>query len=449
MLQFSRSALLQQHHIQESMFKKQLRLNEARIPGSQNPICEQNPICAPTMYNHPMTPIFTVSELHEMLNMHLAHLGEITIEGEISELKPSGTQWLYVTLKDDQAVIKLFATQWDIRNWKQLQVGMQVRVAGVVRTYAKYGTLSVTATKIEPAGEGMAKLAFEKLKKLLESEGLFDQSRKRELPTFPQKIGLITAKNSQAYNDFIKVLSHRIGGMEIIFVPVQVQGDSAPDLIAQAISYLNSNHSNLDVIVLCRGGGSQEDLQAFNTETVARAVFSSTTPTIVGVGHEGDVSLADLVADVRASTPSNAAELLVKERESVLQHVHMLRLRSNRAIEGRIQGIKMRAHQAHTTILQAISSSIAHKRLAIQRLYLVQNSLASRLDQYKHNISHLVRLLDSLDPIQLVTKGYSIARTADGTILTSISQVRVGDRITTQLSDGTIGTYIDEVQSQQ
>lgn len=394
-----------------------------------------------------MTPVFTVSELHEMLNLHLAHLGEIHIEGEISELKPSGTQWLYLTLKDDQAVIKLFATQWDIRNWKQLDVGMHVRVIGVVRTYARYGTLSVTATKIEPAGEGMAKIAFEKLKKQLESEGLFDQSRKRELPAFPQKIGLITAQHSQAYNDFIKVLTHRIGGMEIIFAPVLVQGDSAPDLIAQAIAHLNTNYPDLDVIVLCRGGGSQEDLQAFNTEIVARAVFSSTTPTIVGVGHEGDVTLADLVADVRASTPSNAAELLVKEREGILQNVHMLTLRLDRAVQIRLQTSRLRAHQAHSTILRAISSSITQKRHILQRFDLAQTHLLNRLSQCKNNLSHLMRLLDTLDPTQIVAKGYSITRAADGSILTSISHIKVGDRITTELSDGTIGTYIEDIQS--
>ncbi len=393
-----------------------------------------------------ITPIFSVTELHEMLNMHLALLGEMTIEGEISELKPSGTQWLYITIKDASSVIKLFATQWEINNWKGLDTGMRVHVSGIARTYAPYGTLSISASRIVPAGEGAHKQAFEKLKKQLETEGLFDVSRKRELPPFPQKIGLITAKHSQAYNDFVKVLAHRMGGISILFAPVQVQGEASPALICQAIQYFNRHHPDLDALIICRGGGSQEDLQAFNDEAVARAIFASTIPTITGIGHEGDTSLADLVADVRASTPSNSAELLVREREAVLQHIHMLTMRMDRAVMTDLTMKQHIAHQAQTRLAHALMTTINTMRARIDAFYSTQTTLTQRLKQANEHHAHLVRLLSSLDPHTILAKGYSITRTANGTLIRSISEAPAGLSVVTHVQDGTIYSNVTSAQ---
>ena len=397
------------------------------------------------LYTGTMTPTFSVTELHEMLNMHLALLGEITIEGEISELKPSGTQWLYVTIKDASSVIKLFGTQWEINNWKSLEVGMKVHVSGVARTYAPYGTLSISVSRIVPAGEGAHKQAFEKLKKQLETEGLFDQSRKRELPAFPQKIGLITAKNSQAYNDFVKVLAHRMGGIKILFAPVLVQGEVAPALICKAIQYFNREHVDLDALIICRGGGSQEDLQAFNDESVARAIFASAIPTITGVGHEGDTTLADLVADVRASTPSNAAELLVREREAMIQHIHMLTMRMDRAVSTVLTTQKHIAQSAQSRLAHALMTTIHHTRMRIDAFYATQTVLQSRLTQAHEHTSSLTRLLQSLDPLTILAKGFSITRRADGGLVRSIKDAPAGTAIETRVQDGTIYA---EVQAQ-
>lgn len=397
------------------------------------------------MLNLGMQPIFSVSELHEMLNLHLALLGEVTIEGEISEIKPSGTQWLYVTLKDSSAVIKLFSTQWDVRNWRSLAIGMKVHATGVARTYAPYGTLSVTVSRITPAGEGALQQAFDLLKTRLEAEGLFDVSRKRELPPFPTHIGLITAKGSQAYNDFTKVVKHRMGGLHIYFAPTQVQGEAAPALLCQAIQYFNQTMPDLDALVICRGGGSLEDLQAFNDEGVARAIFASRIPVICGVGHEGDITLADMVADVRASTPSNAAELLVQEREAVLHRLHNLTHRLNAAVRTELTHRKHIVDTAHTRIHHLLMQSIQNIYYRIDVFYGAGANLKHHIKQNKLRTHHLERLLSTLDPKTLLTKGYSITRSADGTIIRSVSNISQKQPITTQVSDGTIYAHVDHI----
>lgn len=389
-------------------------------------------------------PIFSVSEFHEMLNMHLALLGEITIEGEISELKPSGSKWLYVTIKDTSATIKIFATQFGIANWKSLEIGMKVHVTGTPRTYAPYGTLSIAASHITPAGEGAIQMAFEKLKALLDKEGLFDESRKRPLPAFPKNIGLITAKDSQAYNDFVKVLQNRMGGLHIYFSPVSVQGDAAPALICQAIAFFNKRHPHLDALVICRGGGSQEDLQAFNDEAVARAIFASRIPVICGIGHEGNTSLADMVADLRASTPSNAAELLVREREAVVNKLDMLTHRMDRAITAQLTTKKHRVHQALTRLEHTVRSHVSTMQQRVTAFYNTTPLIQMRLQNAHAQQKHLARLLQSLDHSTILAKGFTITRTADGTILRSVTQAPPGSELTTQVPDGTIYAHVSK-----
>lgn len=389
-----------------------------------------------------MKPVFSVTELHEMLNMHLALLGEITIEGEISEIKPSGTQWLYLTLKDSTAVIKLFATQWDIRNWKSLDIGMKVHATGVARTYAPYGTLSVSVSSITPAGEGAMKQAFEKLKAQLDLEGLFDESRKRELPAFPTRIGLITARGSQAYNDFTKVLQNRMGGLHVYFLPTQVQGEASPALLCQSIQHFNSTMPDLDVLIICRGGGSLEDLQAFNDEGVARAIFASHIPVISGVGHEGDVTLADLVADVRASTPSNAAELLVRERDTVVNRLDNLVYRMQQAVRSELTHKKHYVQTASTRIQHLLMQNIQQVYHHIDDFYRVVPTIKGTITAMTVRQESLARLLNNLDPTTILAKGFAIARSADGAIVRSIMQARPADSLTLEVTDGTIYTHV-------
>jgi exodeoxyribonuclease VII large subunit len=391
-----------------------------------------------------MQPIFSVSEFHEMVNLHLALLGEIVIEGEISELKPSGTQWLYITINDASSTLKVFATQFHISNWRSLEVGMRVHVYGTPRTYAPYGTFSLSASRIVPAGEGALKIAFEKLKSQLEKEGLFDESRKRPLPAFPKNIGLITARNSQAYNDFVKVLQNRMGGLHIFFAPVQVQGDAAAPLICQAIQFFNKHMSHLDALVICRGGGSLEDLQAFNDEAVARAIFASHIPVVCGVGHEGDFSLADLVADVRASTPSNAAELLVREREAMLHKAEALLLRLDRAYRAELTERKHTVFHALTRLEHALHTSIQSMDHRIDAFYATVPTLRLHIQHSRSRLSSLQRLLSTLDSDSILAKGYSITRGIDGALIRSIEQTIPGQSLSTRVADGTIYSHVQK-----
>lgn len=272
-----------------------------------------------------LQPVFSVHEFNEAMNHLVSQVGSVTVEGEISQLKVSQNKWVFLNLKDQQASVGVFATVWQIKNLYQLEDGMLVKVTGTPGIYGKTGSFRLTAQQIIPSGEGAIKLAYEKLRLQLEQEGLFAPERKRPLPRFPKTIGLITAKDSQAYNDFIKVSKHRFGGVKIVFYPVQVQGNEATKSILKAIQYFHKREP-VDLLVLTRGGGSLEDLMAFNDELVVRTVFASKIPVVCAIGHEGDVSLAELAADLRASTPSNAAELIMPDRESLQRELnHKLR----------------------------------------------------------------------------------------------------------------------------
>ena len=279
--------------------------------------------------------IFQVSEFNDFVSTYLEQIGEVVIEGEISEVKISQGKWLFATIKDKESNVDIFGLAFKLSGCDLLEVGMLVHVYGVPRLYKKTGRFSVFVNQIVPAGEGALRLALEKLKSKLEKEGLFDTARKRLLPIFPENIGLITAKGSDAYNDFVKVLKDRMGGLKIQFCPVSVQGKDATGTIISAFGYLNKHHPELDLIVLTRGGGSLEDLQPFNDEGMARAIFSSKIPVVSAVGHEANISVADLVADVRASTPTDAGEQIVRDRVDVVKEINFF----TKNIEDKLKGM--------------------------------------------------------------------------------------------------------------
>lgn len=393
------------------------------------------------------TPIFSVSEFNEMINMHLAHLGQIVIEGEISEMRTSQGKWLFLTLKDQSAAVSVFGVLFQLSGWRALEEGMKVHVIGTPRIHQKSGRFSVTAERIVPAGEGALKVAFEKLKAQLEKEGLFDEDRKRPLPQFPQRIGLITAKGSQAYNDFEKIMRERMGGLHIYFLPVSVQGESAPDSIVKAVQYFNSAYADLDALVVCRGGGSLEDLHAFNDEHVVRALFASQIPVIVGVGHEGDISLADLVADVRASTPSNAAELLVRERTSVIQELQHLVHKIERVYTYELQSKRYDLNRYVSQFQNILHGHIRTVRSGVQNFYHAERAYARNVRGRQQQVETFVRLLHTLDYDAVLKRGFSISRGADGSIIRSADDVQKGDTLTTTVARGTIYSDITKTQS--
>ena len=408
--------------------------------------------------------IFQVSEFNAFINSYLGQVGEVAIEGEISEASVSQNKWLNITIKDKDSSVRVFSLTFKISGYDLLEPGMLVHVYGIPRLYQKTGQFSVFANQIIPAGEGALKLAFEKLKAKFEREGLFDQARKRALPSFPENIGLITAKGSNAYGDFVKVLKHRMGGLKIFFYPVAVQGRDSVLSILQAFEYFNTNRPELDLLVLTRGGGSLEDLQSFNDERVARAIFSSKIPVVCGIGHEGNVSIADLVADLRASTPSNTAELIVRDRKEVLKdvllHLHTVETHFRNLIKEKNHiilknvnilknSIARELSQLHSVIgsfrmqfavfikeVTASMYSANHLRLRLMR------AVEYWIGQHQASLKSLIRLLKSLDFRQVLKRGYSITFDEHGAILKSAKSLKKGSGIKTTLHDGKIRSEV-------
>ncbi len=366
-------------------------------------------------------PAFTVSEFVAVLNQTLeyAYPG-VTITGELANFRVSKGRWVYFDLKDEGATVRFFATVQQLPG--PLEDGMVVAVRGVPRLHTQYG-FSVTAHVIQPVGEGSIKKAAKLLEAKLAAEGLFDAERKRSLPFPPAHIGLITSGESAAYRDFIKILAARWGGLRITLIDVQVQGEASPAQVVQAIAQFNSLADAPDVLVITRGGGSAEDLQSFSTEQVTRAVAASRIPTIVAIGHEVDISLAELAADQRASTPSNAAELLVPDRKAAL----------------------VRLHEAHKRLAHLVDRNLmdARQELKILRETL-QNSVRQIAAQDRENVNVRRKLLEAFNPAAALARGYALVR-SDGKMVRSGHDIFSGQEISIELADAQLTSTIKTV----
>jgi len=412
----------------------------------------------------PDEKIFQVSEFNEFIGLYLSQVGEITVEGEISEIRVSQNKWLFLTIKDESASLDVFALVYQISGYSVLEPGMMVYVSGQPRLYQKTARFSLFANRIVPAGEGALRIAFEKLKEKLSLEGLFDEERKRPIPSFPEKIGLITAKNSRAFSDFIKVLNHRLGGLKIYFYPVAVQGKNSVASVTSAFNYFNRRMPDLDALVLIRGGGSLEDLQSFNDEALARAIFSSKIPVVCGVGHEDDVTIADLVADLRASTPSNAAELLVRTKDEILFEVWHNEKIMTTAFEDeikdlehnlsrvliRLKGILDLQFEFLTRGLEKFFSQfavfsqkiVAEKEEAFFAEKNLERSFNHFFKQRQKEFIALIRYFLSFDTDKVLARGFSLTFGANGRLLRSVGEVKKNSLVTTQLFDGKIGSRV-------
>ena len=344
----------------------------------------------------------------------------VTIEGELANFRVSKNRWVYFDLVDETASVKFFGTVYQLPG--PLEDGLSVRVIGQPRMHPRFG-FSVNLQSIVPVGEGSLKKAADLLAQKLEAEGLFAPERKRLLPPMPGSIGLITAAGSAAYADFIKILNERWGGVEIWLADVFVQGEQSPSQLVSAIEYFNSLSQMPDILVMTRGGGSAEDLASFSDERVVRAVAASRIPTLVAVGHEVDVSLAELAADMRASTPTNAAAAVVPDKKhelSVLAH-------QKRHLAGQLQ-------QAYQQKLKYIDSA---------REYLVSrmNNLVSREVQ---ELANFKKLFGLLDPKAALRRGYAIV-SLGGKHIRSIKPLKIGNQLDIELADGKISSIVKEV----
>lgn len=357
-----------------------------------------------------MEQVLTVTQFVRFIDEALAAYDGVAVEGEVAEFKIIHDKWVTFQLKDATSTIGCFMTVWQYKT--QVEDGMMVRAVGRPRLRDK-GFFSFVVESMQPTGEGALKRAFELLKAKLEAEGLFAVERKRHLPRFPQHLALITSRDAAAYSDFLKVLQARTGGLTISFIHSQVQGEDAPRQLLTALAFANTRLKDIDAIVMVRGGGSLEDLMAFNDEAVVRAAAASRVPIIVGVGHERDITLAELAADVRASTPSNAAEILVRSRQEIASDMAHMR-----------QALRFRMQDA-----------ITQHRAVVRRIV---DLLRGHVRTMAAHVQQFTRVLTSLSPLQVLQRGYSITRRQDGRVITAASQVTVGERLVTQVAAGSV-----------
>ncbi|HSX07947.1 MAG TPA: exodeoxyribonuclease VII large subunit [Candidatus Saccharimonadales bacterium] len=362
------------------------------------------------------------SEFVALLNQTLEYAyPNVTVHGELANFRVSKNRWVYFDLKDELATVRFFGTVYQLPG--PLEDGMLVRVRGVPRLHPQYG-FSVTVQAIAPMGEGSIKKAAALLEAKLAAEGLFDPARKRPLPYPPKHIGLITSAESAAYRDFIKILQARWGGIAVTVIDVQVQGEPAPAQIVQAIAQCNQLATPPDVLVVTRGGGSAEDLQAFSTEQVTRAVAASRIPTVVAIGHEVDISLAELAADQRASTPSNAAELLTPDRAAMLHRAHDLKAQLAHAAEQVIRTHRTTLRLMRTSLTESAGAAVHHARL--------------RYDAQS-------RLLAALDPQAALRRGYAVVR-KEGRVVHHARDLAAGDALSLNMVDADLAVTVQQIQ---
>jgi len=387
--------------------------------------------------------IFSVSEFYQYIN-ELLGFEEVLVKGEISELKVAKGYLIYFTIKDDQSALPCLMYKNKLESaglsLDALEVGMSISVFGIANVYARRGDFKLVAEKIVLVGEGALKRAFELLRKKLEQEGLFRSDAKRVIPQYPERIGLITSQGAAAYTDFIKVARARWGGMKVYFYPSSVQGESAVSEILDAFHYFNA-HLSLDAILLTRGGGSLEDLAAFNSEAVARAIRESKWPVICAVGHERDESLADFAADLRASTPSNAAELLTPTRQEEQSFLNSLQKKITLYMEGSIAKEKQYFERALTMMERFFQKPKTELAAFVSRF---DGAATTWLSRIKQDLEQKARLLKSFDPVAVLTRGYSITTDENDRIIKSVDKITPKDKVKTLLQDGAFTSWIIE-----
>ena len=371
---------------------------------------------------------------------------DIFVEGEVSNLRAAGSGHIYFDLKDREALLAAVMFKWDARKYSlELQDGVQVRVWGSLSVYGKSGKYQIVVKKVEALAKGNLFLEFERLKKKLEAEGLFAPEHKKTIPPYPQRIGVVTSPTGAAVRDILSVLKRRNPHLEVFIAPVLVQGEEAAPQIAQAIADLNRFSPALDVLLVGRGGGSMEDLWAFNEEVVARAIFNSTIPVISCVGHEIDFTIADFVADLRAPTPSAAAELVVQNSQNTGEHIRNLQKRMLQAVSLFYERFKSRLDLALNAPVFKNPEILTHeKALELDELSLrLETAWNARLTAFTHRLEVAHQKLSALGPQAVLKRGYSITRKADGTVISRVHQTAPGETIYVQVQDGMIPTEVN------
>ncbi|HFQ2069563.1 TPA: exodeoxyribonuclease VII large subunit [Providencia stuartii] len=437
--------------------------------------------------------IYSVSKLNQAVRELLdRQMGKIWLTAEISNFsQPSSGHW-YLTLKDDKAQVRaaMFRGQ-NARVTFRPQNGQQVLVRASVTLYEPRGDYQIIIESMQPAGEGLLQQRFELLKQMLGAEGLFDVTHKQPLPSPAKRIGVITSATGAALHDILHILRRRDPSLPVVIYPTAVQGDQAPAQIARAIELANQR-GECDVLIVGRGGGSLEDLWAFNEEIVARAIFASRLPIVSAVGHETDITIADFVADVRAPTPSAAAELVSRNQVELIRQLHSAQQRLEMAMDYYLAGQQQRfsrlqhrlqqqhpqlrlARQQHQLSLlnQKLTQTITRRlqtaqlrhdqlqrRLSQQDLrpqlqrqhrslqqtqYHLQNMMTELLNSYKQRFAVACSKMETVSPLATLARGFSISETSDSAVLKKTSQVKLGQKLKTRLNDGWVESEVTDI----
>ncbi len=393
--------------------------------------------------------VYSVSGLNQIVKELLdgdAVLQSVCVRGELSNYKvyPSGHH--YFTLKDAESSLRcvMFRSSAGKLRFRP-ENGMGVMVSGRVTVYPRDGAYQLYAEKMDPQGMGDLYVAFEQLKKKLEAEGLFERGHKKPLPAYPRRIAVVTSGAGAAVRDVIRVAGRRWPLAKLVILPVRVQGTEAPAEIVGALRYANE-WKVADLIITGRGGGSIEDLWAFNDERVARAIYDSEIPVISAVGHEPDVTIADYVADVRAATPSNGAELAVPDSEELRAALRAFSARAGQAIGKRLQACRAGLRELSSRrVMQSPMGFIDLKRMEVdmQRGRLL-SAQERRLGACRNSFGRAAASLDALSPLKVLGRGYAIASFADGAVIRSVSEAAPGDRVDLTLRDGRLRCLVED-----
>ena len=376
-------------------------------------------------------------------------LGNVSVIGEISNLTFHKSGHVFFSLKEENSRLKCFLSSWNLEKITcPLEEGMEVVANGYISVFERDGVYNLNVRDIEANGIGQLAVAFEKLKAKLEKEGLFAPESKKPLPSFPSKVAVVTSETGAAVRDIIKTITNKNDYVNILICPVLVQGPAAARDISAAIDMINAEYSDIDVIITGRGGGSMEELWAFNEEIVARSIFASKIPVISAVGHETDFTIADFTADFRAATPTAAAEMAVPDTRELKRYLQDLQQSLadslNRNLD--LQQTRLRALDPNA-FAKGIADKIAYEQLNADRILEgMEESLQHRITSLKERVEHLGALISASDPKAILARGYSVVTDENGSIISSADELSIGQNVTIETGRGSADARITQVE---
>lgn len=398
--------------------------------------------------------VLSITQINEYIRTKMDAdplLGSVAVRGEISNYKlyPSGHH--YFTLKDESAALRCVMFKGNALRLKfRPENGMKIIAMGKISVFPRDGAYQLYCTAMALDGIGDLHAAFEQLKAKLAAQGLFDPAHKKPLPKYPATIGIVTSSAGAALHDMLRILKKRYPLSNVVLLPTRVQGMEAPAEIAAAIRY--ANHYQLaDLLIVGRGGGSIEDLWAFNDEQVAYAIYDSKIPIISAVGHEPDVTISDYVADLRAATPSNAAELAVPDQDALRQTMDAMSAAMATAMNRQLKAARQHLRMlAASPALRSPTGYLEQKRIGLERIWERMIAAENRcVDRKKQQFIGLTAKLDAMSPLKVLSRGYAMTQTGDGAVVRSVQQVQIGDNVKISFSDGCVCAAVTEVKENE